>query len=61
MQLGDRCCYRHGLGVSCASVTGSVIGLAVFWGGGVLDIIFKETCLTIYVRMYVYVMLLFYV
>ena len=42
------------------SVTGSVVGLAVIWGG-VLHRICKETCLTnIYVCIYVYVMLLFY-
>ena len=48
------------VGVSCVlylvRVTGSVVGLAAF-RGGVLHSIFQETCLIIYVRIYVYVML----
>ena len=45
-------------------VPGSMVGVAVVvvgFLGCVLHIIFKDTYLTIYVRIYVYVMLLFYV
>ena len=59
VQLRDRCRYCHGLDVSCAcNWISGWLGCAL--GVGVLHIIFKETCLTIYVRIYVYVMLLFY-
>ena len=40
-------------------VTGSVVGLAGGVFGGVLQRFFKETCLTTYVRIYVYVMFCF--
>ena len=43
-----------------AHVTGSVVGLAEFWVC-VLHRNFKETCLTIHVRICVYVVFLFYV
>ena len=58
VQLGGRCCCWHGQWMHLVRATGSVVGLAVFWGC-VLHIIFKELVL-LYVRFYVYVTL-FYV
>ena len=50
VQLGGRCCW-HGRWMYFVRVTGSVVGLAVFWVG-VLHIIVKELVL-LYVRLYV--------
>ena len=53
VQLGDRCWYRWTRCILFVCLVQWLASLWVFWGG-VLHIIFKETCLTIYMYVSMY-------